>query len=304
MGTVTDPVYLRVLEDLRERIRGGVLPPGARVPSRNAIIANYGVGETAAKHALQVLATEGLIEARTGSGSFVRKVPPASYLDHDRLHFPGSPFGLNEAPGPRGADVLAGRGPGPGPARRLSWEHQTEHVVPPPHIARRLGLEPGVDRVTSTRYLLTADSEPVQLATSYEPDRITAGTPVEAPEQGPLAGRGVIERMASIGIVVDEVVEQVSVRPALRAESAALGMPAGAPALLVERAHLAAGQVVEACEIVIAADRFRLRYRFGVPGPGGPGSPGPGSAGPGSPGPGSAGPDAPVPGSPGPAARA
>lgn len=259
MGAPTDPVYLRVLEDLRERIRGGVLPPGARVPSRNAIIANYGVGETAAKHALQVLASEGLIEARTGSGSYVRRVPSATCLEHDRLHFPGSPFGLDErAPGTDG-------GGAPGPPRRLAWEHQTEHLVPPPYIARRLGLEPGADRVTGTRYLLTADSEPVQLATSYEPDRITGGTPVALPEAGPLAGRGVIERMASIGIKVDEVVEEVSVRPSLRSESAALGLPAGAPVLLVERVHLASGEPVEAGEIVIAADRFRLRYRFGVP---------------------------------------
>jgi DNA-binding GntR family transcriptional regulator len=252
----TDPVYLRVLEDLRERIRGGLLPPGARVPSRNAIISRYGVGETAAKHALQVLATEGLIEARTGSGSYVRKTPPATYLDHDRLHFPGSPFGLDEA----------AQDAGPASARRVSWEHQTSRVIPPPHIARRLGLEPGVDTVVSTRYLLTADSEPVQLATSYEPDRITAGTPVAVPEQGPLAGRGVIERMASIGVVVDQVVEEVSVRPPLRAEATALGLSTGALALVVERVHLAAGQAVEAGEIVIAADRFRLRYRIPVPG--------------------------------------
>jgi DNA-binding GntR family transcriptional regulator len=279
----TDPVYLRVLEDLRERIRGGLLAPGSRVPSRNAIIARYGVGETAAKHALQVLATEGLIEARTGSGSYVRKVPPASYLDHDRLQFPGSPFGLDEAAQDRA-----------GSARRLSWEHQTSRLLPPPHIARRLGLEPGVDGVVSTSYLLTADSEPVQLATSYEPERVTAGTPVAVPEQGPLAGRGVIERMASIGIVVDEVTEEVSVRPSLRAESAALGMPAGAPALVIERAHLASGQVVEAGEIVIAADRFRLRYRIPVPG-----SPGPAAAVPGS-----SGPAAAVPGAPGYAAPA
>jgi DNA-binding GntR family transcriptional regulator len=85
--------------------------------------------------------------------------------------------------------------------------------------------------------------------------------------------------MASIGIVVDEVTEEVSVRPSLRAESAALGMPAGAPALVIERAHLAGGQVVEAGEIVIAADRFRLRYRIPVPG-----SPGPAAAVPGAPG--------------------
>src|SRR5580693_7566474 len=236
MSAPTDPVYLRVLEDLRERIRGGVLKPGARVPSRNAIIANYGVGETAAKHALQVLASEGLIEARTGSGSYVRRMPAASCLEHDRLRFPGSPFGLDE----RAPD---GDGGGPHSARRLTWEHQTELVVPPPYIARRLGLEPG---------------------------RLTAGTPVELPEQGPLAGRGVIERMASIGIKVDEVAEEVSVRPSLRSESAALGLPGGAPALVIERLHLASGEPVEAGEIVIAADRFRLRYRFAVPAGGQP----------------------------------
>jgi DNA-binding GntR family transcriptional regulator len=250
MGAATDPVYLRVLEDLRERILGGLLPPGARVPSRNAIIANYGVGETAAKHALQVLATEGLIEARTGSGSYVRRAPAACYLDHDRLYFPGSPFGLDEATGP---------------ARRVAWEHQTERRLPPPHIARRLGLEPGVDWVVCTTYLLTADAEPAQLATSYEPDRLIAGTPVALPEQGPLAGRGVIERMASLGIRVDEVTEELSLRPSLRAEAAALAMGAGAPALVIERTHLASGQPVEVGEIVIAADRFRLRYRIPVP---------------------------------------
>ena len=87
------------------------------MPSRNAIIARYGVGETAAKHALQVLATEGLIEARAGSGSYVRKVPAACYLDHDRLHSPGSPFGLDE---PGAGRPQAARRPGggwPGSAR-------------------------------------------------------------------------------------------------------------------------------------------------------------------------------------------
>ena len=102
MGAGTDPVYLRVLEDLRAQIRDGVLAPGARVPSRNGIMARYGVGETAAKHALQVLATEGLIEARAGSGSYVRQVPAVARLEHGRPHFPGSPFGLGGRAGGRG----------------------------------------------------------------------------------------------------------------------------------------------------------------------------------------------------------
>jgi DNA-binding GntR family transcriptional regulator len=262
MGASTDPVYLRVLEDLRGRILDGVLEPGARVPSRNAIIARYGVGETAAKHALQVLATEGLIEARAGSGSYVREVPAARCLDHDRLHFPGSPFGLSEA----GWQQQAASN-GPAAPRRLSWEHQSELLPAPGHIARRLGLDQAADHVMTTRYLLSGDGAPVQLATSYEPARLTAQTPVAVPEQGPLAGRGVIERMGSIGITVDQVAEEISVRPALCAEATALDIPPGAPVLLIERVHLAGEQPVEAGEIVIAAERFRLRYRTAVTSP-------------------------------------
>jgi GntR family transcriptional regulator len=242
MGAATDPVYLRVLEDLRAQIRDGVLEPGARVPSRNAIIARYGVGETAAKHALRVLATEGLIEAKAGSGSYVRTVPAACHLEHDRPHFPGSPFGLVE-------DRAV-----------MSWEHQTRQVRPPRHVGRRLGLAED-DLVTMTRYLLTADGSPVQLATSYEPARLTTGSTVVFPEEGPLAGQGVAERMRAVGVLVDQVVEDISVRPCLSVEAVALEIPPGTPVLLVVRDHRAGDEVVETSEIVACADRFTLRYR-------------------------------------------
>jgi GntR family transcriptional regulator len=281
MGASNDPVYLRVLEDLRDQIRGGTLAPGARVPSRNGIIARYGVGETAAKHALQVLAAEGLIEARAGSGSYVRRLPVAAPLEHDRLHFPGSPFGLNGRPGSGdgvAADGVAGNGVGGdavavdagagadhnGQAPRVSWEYQSERVPAPAHVARRLRLPDGDQLVTRTRYLMSADGSPVQLATSYEPAATTAQTPVPFPEQGTFAGRGVVERMQAIGIGVDQVVEEISVRPALSAEAAVLDIPAGSPVLLIERSHRSAERTVETGEIVIAADRFRLCYRFPV----------------------------------------
>jgi GntR family transcriptional regulator len=245
MGAPTDPVYLRVLADLRAQIRDGVLAPGARVPSRNAIIARYGVGETAAKHALQVLAAEGLIEARAGAGSYVRRLPAPAHLEHDRPHFPGSPFGL---------DGLAGDGD-QAPSPRLSWEYQSDRVVPPGPVARRLGLADRDQPVTRTRYLMSADGAPVQLATSYEPD-------LGGPPAADAAGRAVADRMRAIGITVDQVVEEISVRPALSAEAAVLGLPAGAPVLVIDRAHQAGPRTVEVGEVVIAADRFRLRYRF------------------------------------------
>lgn len=250
MGAPTDPVYLRVLADLRAQIRDGVLAPGARVPSRNAIMARYGVGETAAKHALQVLAAEGLIEARTGSGSYVRRIPAVRPLEHDRLHFPGSPFGL-----PAQAN---------GQAVRMGWQHSAEQVRAPAPVARRLRLEPGDDLVMRTVYLLTADGTPVQLATSHEPVAITAGTPVLLPEQGRFAGRGVITRMGAIGISVDQVTEEIAVRPSQPGEAGLLAIAAGAPLICVERAHLAGNRVVEVSDIVIPADQYKLRYRIPV----------------------------------------
>ena len=293
MGASNDPVYLRVLEDLRDQIRGGTLAPGARVPSRNGIIARYGVGETAAKHALQVLAAEGLIEARPGSGSYVRRLPVAAPLEHDRLHFPGSPFGLDGRPvvadgavadgavadravadravadraagdGVAGEAAAAAGAGHAGHAPRVSWEYQSERVPAPAHVARRLRLPDGDHLVTRTRYLMSADGSPVQLATSYEAAATTAQTPVPFPEQGTFAGRGVVERMQAIGIGVDQVVEEISVRPALSAEAAVLDIPAGFPVLLIERSHRSGERTVETGEIVIAADRFRLCYRFPV----------------------------------------
>ena len=70
--------------------------------------------------------------------------------------------------------------------------------------------------------------------------------------------------MQAIGIGVDQVVEEISVRPALSAEAAVLGIPAGSPVLLIERSHRCGERTVETGEIVIAADRFRLCYRFPV----------------------------------------
>ena len=240
----TDAVYLRVLEDLRAQIRDGVLGPGARVPSRNGIIAKYGVGETAAKHALAVLAAEGLIETRVGSGCYVRAVPATRSLDHDRPDLPWSPFGLPEA-------------------QAVSWQHRTDQRSADRPTARLLGLAEG-DPVVRTRYLISADGGPVQLVTSYEPARLTGGTVVAVPEEGEFAGRGVTARMDAIGVRVDRITEDISVRACLTEEATALAVPPGAPALVVDRAHHTGGRAVEASQIVIPADLFRLSYRTNV----------------------------------------
>jgi GntR family transcriptional regulator len=241
---------------LRAQIREGTLAPGARVPSRAAIMTRYGVGETAAKHALAVLATEGLIEPRPGSGSYVRQPPVIRRLDHDRQQMPGSPFGLDESTLPA-ADK-------PADVQRVTWSHNHQTPVPaPPNIARRLNLQPG-DRVMRTTYVLRADGIPVQMATSYEPMEIISDTQVSVPEHGQHRESSVTVRMGAIGIRVDQVIEDISTRPPLLAEATTLAVPSGTPVLHIERTHLAGDRPVETTDIVVPADQYRLRYRSRV----------------------------------------
>ena len=58
---------------LRDRIRSGDLPPGARVPSISHLMQEYGIARNTARKAIQVLADESLVEVRQGWGTFVKR---------------------------------------------------------------------------------------------------------------------------------------------------------------------------------------------------------------------------------------
>lgn len=57
---------------LRDRIRSGDLPPGARVPSITTLMQEYGIARNTARRAVGVLVDEGLLTAKQGWGTFVK----------------------------------------------------------------------------------------------------------------------------------------------------------------------------------------------------------------------------------------
>lgn len=76
-ATMTPAQYphQRVTSDLRRRIRDGEFPPGAKLPSRRELCAEYGVSDTVVGRAMLTLAHEGLTESLIGYGTFVREAP-------------------------------------------------------------------------------------------------------------------------------------------------------------------------------------------------------------------------------------
>ncbi|MFI5753643.1 GntR family transcriptional regulator [Streptomyces sp. NPDC051569] len=243
------PAYLRVASDLREKIVNGAMPPHTRLPSQARIREEYGVSDTVALEARKVLMAEGLVEGRSGSGTYVRERPVPRRIARAgyRPAAGSSPF--RQEQGESGAHG--------------TWESRSEQDEASPEIALRLGIPSG-DRVMRTRYLFRESGEPLMLSTSWEPLAVTGRTPVMLPEEGPLGGCGVVERMAAIGIVVDNVLEEVGARPGLAEELMALGGVPGHVVMAVERTYYASGRAVETADVIVPADRYRLAYHLSV----------------------------------------
>lgn len=242
-------VYRRVADDLRRQIGAGELAVGTRLPSRAALSARYGVGPNVAIAAVRALIADGIVTSRAGSGVFVRERQPVR-----RMVRSWHPQRLG------GSLFIAEFGP---TESRGTRDSQSTTQNAPRHIAERLGIPPG-SRVMRTDYRFHIAGAPAMLSTSWEPLTVTGGTPIVLPEAGPYAGRGIVERMASIGVTVTRARETVTLRAATSEEAAALRTPAAGIVAGIERVYLAGDRPVETSDITVPADRYRLVYEFPV----------------------------------------
>lgn len=246
--------YLAVADVLRARILAGEWEIGERLPSRARLAVEYGVGRNVMQRAMDRLIIDGLLEGRAGSGTYVR-------MPRERLRLVRSRH-REHREGSRPRPDTPERG------RADAWDSHSQARVPAPEaIAERLAISPGSLCVT-THYEFLADGRPVQLSESWEPMAITDGTPIVLPEMGPLAGKGVVERMRSIGVVVSTVVEVPRPARATPVHANLLGIGVGDLVLQIERTIFDTdGRPVETADMVIPDVCREVVYEFGVDSP-------------------------------------
>lgn len=88
--TLADQLYGQILE----QIVSNVLKQGERLPSENRLATAFGVSRPVVRVALRKLQEDGLVEARRGVGTFVRRRPPEKLIEYATA---GSVAGLMRA---------------------------------------------------------------------------------------------------------------------------------------------------------------------------------------------------------------
>jgi GntR family transcriptional regulator len=243
------PAYRQLADRLRDAIEAGEIGPGGQLPSERALMDESGTARGTVRQAIALLKVEGLIDIEHGRGAFVRQRPAVRRVAHDR-------FARRHRQAGQAAFLAEMAGGGRQPeveVLKVGPEEASDEI------AERLGL--GRDRkvlVRRRRYL--ADGQPMEIATSFVPWKLAKGTAMTRANTGP---GGIYARLEEVGHHLGRFTEEVTARMPSPEEARALRLRAGVPVMTVLRvAFDRAGDAVEVCDTVMAADRYVLSYEL------------------------------------------
>ena len=244
------PQYRQLADLIRKAIEAGDYPPGSELPPEDQLAGEHQVSRATVNRAMLILRGEGLVRVLRGRGTIVRELPVLRRegISRQRAEVRESGQARGAFQGELARLGLAGRS-----------DVEVAEEAAPADVAGLLGVEPGADVVTRRRQMYAGDV-PVQLATSYLPHALAAGTPMAQADPGP---GGIYSRLAELGHAPAGFSESVRVRLPEPDETAFLGLDAEQRVLALRRiASTEAGLVVEVNDIVLPAHQWELHYEW------------------------------------------
>ncbi|MCU0886975.1 MAG: GntR family transcriptional regulator [Rubritepida sp.] len=230
------PRYLQVADVLRRRLREGAWPVGAMLPTETDLCADFAVSRHTVREALRLLAEDGLVARRQGSGTTVLSPTPPERFVQDI----SSMSELLQYPEETRLTVLR--------AREFSADADA---------ARRLDCAEGERwlRVEAIRRTRVTSAPLCSTTLTIRPEHAAALDDVGV-QPGPVYA--LIERRFGVSAAAIEVdIEAINITAA---QADMLEVEPGAPALLIRRRYRdAKGRVFELSESAHPAPRFTYR---------------------------------------------
>lgn len=227
------PIYSQLEALMRDKIETGELAVGERAPSERELATRLDISRMTARAAISKLVSDGYLHAVPGKGTFVSDPK----LRQDLLELTSF------------TEDMRRRGLSPG-ARVLGVEVEARV---PAKVGRTLRLSPD-DQVVRVSRLRTADGRPMCVETSYLPRAMVPWLPEED------LGTGSLYRMLEDrGVWLAKAEEHLEATVVTEEEGALLTVPAGSPALLVERISYTDGDdPVEYVKSLYRGDRYKF----------------------------------------------
>ncbi len=221
-------------DDLRSQIELGELAAGDRLPSETELATRYGFSRGTVVKAIELLVTEGVVNRKQGSGSFVSK------------------RSLHRKAGKLLSFVDSVKEDGHRTAQSIISLDEAGLIT-----AREFGVTPPA---MSLKRLRSIDGVPCTIHHSIIPQSVFGCLFDSAQHQSEIMNRPDFSLYALFeerGLLVSEARERVTARLAEADEVELLGIESGAPVIVVFRvSYSAIGELLEAVEAVYRSDYY------------------------------------------------
>ncbi|MGW4774954.1 GntR family transcriptional regulator [Nocardia sp. NPDC004278] len=251
--------YELIADDIRRQIEAGELIPGDRIPGEAALVERYKVSPPTLRQALSVLRTEGLLEARHGIGTFVRR--PRQKVRRDAARYQWEKDRVHQPESERRSTGATERDTGV-TVNALRFSARYKVIDADERIAEVLGISVG-DQVLQRNYRTMLDHEgvPLNLSTSYIAYDIASANPELLEDSNEPWPGGTQHQLFTIGIEVDRVDEAISTRPPTAAETDELDLSTGVSVFVVRKwLKDTSDRVVEFSDVILPGDRTELIF--------------------------------------------
>lgn len=242
----------RIAEELRRQIESGELRSGAKLLSERALAEKYGAARNTAREAIRLLAEQGLVTAKHGSGVYVREPQRLFRFGSDRYSLKNRETGLTPF---RLEAQRQGKVP------RIDVP-SIEREKPPTDVAERLKVPADEESVIHRENHYFADDVPVQIVSTYLRWDEAQGTLLMQAKTGK---DGIYGRLEDLGHVMTRVRDEISARMPTPEEASILDLLPGVPVLEVLHTSLDQdGIPFEVSRYVHRADQTGLLYELPV----------------------------------------
>jgi GntR family transcriptional regulator len=251
------PKYLQLADELRMQIETGRLVAGSVLPTEAKLRETYTLSRASVRQAIRQLREWGLVRSTQGRGTYVRTLPrrvvirPAARYHQDKLRITSTETRPHTR---RAVDT--------GQAAEIRHHGDYRTVEANDDIAKLFGVPPGT--VLAQRiYWTTSQLEKGVLSLShhyFRQETMAADPKLSNQRYEPWPG-GTQHQLATAGIEVVRIVDEISARPPRPEEAELLDAGPGVCVLQLRKmSYDVEGRVVEVADTVLPGDRAALGY--------------------------------------------